>query len=488
MCCDERRPYQARHRDRLQAKHHRPAGEAAYMPEKTRVHRVTLHPLVILWIFLLPSPIVIWLHQELAFAGAEVTWQFASLDRGEYLYAWTRNRLLAWAVLYALGAALLRVALPREQEQPRLSAFARTGPGRSLVPFVVLVLLIGMTFLQAPADTLLLGMAIAVAFMATWALASSGPQLAGIVAGALLAATTTLLIFFAAEMVMRRPSVVRATGGSLALRSLLFGEIHAPRADAQQRSQRRNALPKPPGTKRVVALGDSFTFGDWVARQEDAWPDVLEQRANERGHSVQVANVGVSGSDTVQEAEFLRGQWAGFDPDVVVLQYTLNDTGQAPDGDPLPLLPILGVSLKRTSALYAFLDSRFAALQWNRNVTGYNPFFEEHSPGWKASREAIRDIAAQARERGVPVLFVLFPMFDSHLDEQRYRHLAAHRAITDFVRELGLPFLDLREDFAALDPNPTRWWAMPFDSHPNPKAHRIAGQRVADYLISLGWL
>ena len=49
-----------------------------------------------------------------------------------------------------------------------------------------------------------------------------------------------------------------------------------------------------PGVTRLVAIGDSVTFG-WGVEVQDAFPTLLEAELNRRGHKVEVLNAGVPG-------------------------------------------------------------------------------------------------------------------------------------------------------------------------------------------------
>ncbi|MBI2217654.1 MAG: SGNH/GDSL hydrolase family protein [Candidatus Rokubacteria bacterium] len=81
---------------------------------------------------------------------------------------------------------------------------------------------------------------------------------------------------------------------------------------------------KLPGVKRVLALGDSFTFGDAVELDE-TWPRRLEARLNESGgpRRVEVVNAGVSGWGTGHQLLFARAFADRLAPDLVVLAFSV---------------------------------------------------------------------------------------------------------------------------------------------------------------------
>ena len=83
---------------------------------------------------------------------------------------------------------------------------------------------------------------------------------------------------------------------------------------------------KPAGVLRVLALGDSVTFG-WGLRGEDAYPSQLASLLATLRPSLgaEVINAGVSGYGTWQQLLWLQGQGLDLQPDVVVLQAHLND-------------------------------------------------------------------------------------------------------------------------------------------------------------------
>lgn len=86
------------------------------------------------------------------------------------------------------------------------------------------------------------------------------------------------------------------------------------------------AEPKPADLFRILALGDSVTFG-WGLRGEDAYPSQLASllATLRPQQQFEVINAGVSGYGPWQEALWLEQVGQELQPDVVVVQAHLND-------------------------------------------------------------------------------------------------------------------------------------------------------------------
>jgi lysophospholipase L1-like esterase len=81
-----------------------------------------------------------------------------------------------------------------------------------------------------------------------------------------------------------------------------------------------------PGRTRVVALGDSVTFGNDLA-YADTWPAQLESRLRARLPELDVLDLGLGGYDTVQEVATLEALGLAFDPAHVIVGFCVNDVG-----------------------------------------------------------------------------------------------------------------------------------------------------------------
>ncbi len=88
---------------------------------------------------------------------------------------------------------------------------------------------------------------------------------------------------------------------------------------------RDHDVTKPPGVYRILVLGDSIAMGLRTDDTDDIFPSALERTLRASGRNVEVLNFGVSGYNTQQEVAMLADRGLAFDPDLVVLQYCLND-------------------------------------------------------------------------------------------------------------------------------------------------------------------
>jgi lysophospholipase L1-like esterase len=83
-----------------------------------------------------------------------------------------------------------------------------------------------------------------------------------------------------------------------------------------------------PAAVRFVALGDSYTIGTGVGREE-RWPDQLVERLTGAGMAIElVANLGVNGYTSRDLIEDELPQLAGLRPDFVSLLVGVNDVVQ----------------------------------------------------------------------------------------------------------------------------------------------------------------
>jgi lysophospholipase L1-like esterase len=84
------------------------------------------------------------------------------------------------------------------------------------------------------------------------------------------------------------------------------------------------ALEKAPGTFRILSLGESTAYGEYVTL-EDTYAWRIESALRARGLAVEVLNGGVRAWSTVQSARFLAREIDRLRPDLVLVYHEIND-------------------------------------------------------------------------------------------------------------------------------------------------------------------
>jgi len=260
---------------------------------------------------------------------------------------------------------------------------------------------------------------------------------------------------------------------------------------------------KPAGSRRLLFLGDSFTFGEGV-RFEHIYPeltaDLLEERLGARAPQIQSYDFGVGGYNTTAELFVLRHRGGlALQPDVVVVGYVLNDA----EG-PLFVRDALGMPSRQGPAVESLAppaeppDDALGQLhlvqlfrRWradreaaNAIIDYYRKLYDDSSPGWQESRRALLAIIKECNDRQIPCCVVIFPML-LQLDE-RYPFQGVHEKVSEAATSAGATVIDLLPLLKGM--RAESLWVHPVDQHPNEIVHRIAAEALAKKIVEKKWL
>src|SRR5512143_3674992 len=195
-------------------------------------------------------------------------------------------------------------------------------------------------------------------------------------------------------------------------------------------------LPKPPGVRRAVCIGDSFTWGASILF-DDAWPQRVERfLTRERHEPWEAVNLAESGLNAVQEAGRLEREGFAYDPDVVVVGYVLNDSEDANAAEARRAAdwieerrhPSAPSPLDRSALFRLVRDRVRATVENRRRVEGFRSMYAKDYAGWAAARQALKAMGGMCRERGVPIVVAIFPLFGNPLDD-RYPFADIHAKV-----------------------------------------------------------
>jgi tetratricopeptide (TPR) repeat protein/lysophospholipase L1-like esterase len=213
---------------------------------------------------------------------------------------------------------------------------------------------------------------------------------------------------------------------------------------------------KKPGVYRIIVVGDSISFGWWERRRE-TWPAVLEDLLSRYAPEecrFEVYNMSVGGYNAAQEYELIQGRVPEFHPDLILLQYCVNDHRTGLDA---------GLWRHYTRTAWRTRDFlRLRLQEWRERLASEN-----------LMQRSYRRIAAFCAREKLPVAAVVFP--------ERATPDASLEKTAGFIRSLGMPCLNLSGPLRACGFEET----MADSLHPNAFGHRITAEEVCRFLGDL---
>jgi len=247
---------------------------------------------------------------------------------------------------------------------------------------------------------------------------------------------------------------------------------------------RERSIDKPTGTFRIVAIGDSVTFG-WGVPVEQRFTDVMERQLNQQargGRRIEVINLSVPGYEAVEQGYLFRDVALRLDPDLIVFFFVANDVQLVPEEVAAmrratsPDQPVLQNVLRRSSVARWMFPNLVNLLrfQMSASTSGDRVEHVHELQGLEKGTAAAAEIYEQAmrRTRAGKASFAVLG-------------LEPFPPIEKACAERDVPFRGVVPADYLSDPTMRN---SATDAHPNAKAHeRIAGH-VIDALNEMALL
>lgn len=243
----------------------------------------------------------------------------------------------------------------------------------------------------------------------------------------------------------------------------------------------RSILPKASGEYRILALGDSVTFG-WGVDQDKIFPVRLESLLEWRLHRpVRVINSGVGGYNTVQEVTYFKQEGMALQPDLVILTYVQNDVEELnPAWNPsasssLPEKSVAEMvsSMARKLWLYRLAYHTYTYVLPKRQA-GPVVAAPQEGTGWRQSMAALQELVALCKARKIP-LIVFF---------ERMRPNDNNLLLEDVVRHAkGVLVEDMAPWFEGFDESSVE--NSKVDRHHNAEGHRVMAEHMANGIANV---
>jgi lysophospholipase L1-like esterase len=246
---------------------------------------------------------------------------------------------------------------------------------------------------------------------------------------------------------------------------------------------------------RILCIGDSHTFGTG-ATEDETWPARLAQSLASLGYDrAEVLNAGVPGYDTLQEAIWMKHTGLVYSPDLVLLQYFVNDTAvrdairpDEPEPDWIVKLvhPRRGGWTQRARSLSRTVDVALDAIYRTHamfeHVEQLTRWHAPDDPGWKVVTSALLQARGVAIASGARFAVVLYPILLR--DGDGFASRPALERVASFCRQHGIPVFDGEPALLASDIPEELLRMAPGDMHAGSEAHVVFGEAVARWLVS----
>ena len=281
-------------------------------------------------------------------------------------------------------------------------------------------------------------------------------------------------------------------------------------------------------TKRILLLGDSFTFGFGV-EQEETYGSILENLLNK---NYTILNAGVGGYSLDMEYIYLKEKGLKFNPDIVIVGFFIGNDVRDIDshkwveldekklpkkiasnkvyidnqsrlraiGDEdvikdnsFPILYNLNVFLSYKFHIYIFFKDRLKILFYK--LTGQEESFEksiyrsyydnETELLWKKTEDILLEMNQLVGENGKPFVIALIPSRDQLNKEKddTYSFTNPNRRLVNFGKGHNLIIIDLLPYFKEI--NNSKKFYYEKDSHWNSDGHKFAGKKIYERLKEL---
>jgi lysophospholipase L1-like esterase len=246
-------------------------------------------------------------------------------------------------------------------------------------------------------------------------------------------------------------------------------------------------LQKPAGIYRVVVLGDSVTEG-YDVEWKDVFAQVLQTRL---GNRYEVINIAAGGLNTPQEIHLFERVGSRYSPDLVVLNFVLNDVDfytkfapaqlAAERGDSriamfnLPIPPRVKRLLK-SSALIYFVKDRIQSFRESLLGTEGTSNYYERIWASEENRRKVTNgftrLAELRRKDHFAVLVMIWPLIT---DYRSYRFGWIHTWVAREATMVGFDVIDLLPQLSSV-PYRTLQASAEDSVHPNALGHRLGAE------------
>jgi len=270
--------------------------------------------------------------------------------------------------------------------------------------------------------------------------------------------------------------------------------------DAEGFRDRDRPLAKPAGAFRIVALGDSFTYGEG-APFDETWVSGLEQRLRARsgiGDRLDVVRLGMPRYFPGAEQLVLEHYGLPYQPDLVLVAVLPNDVVdthlgldaiqvdergflRSREGQRLGALG--GWLFEHSHVMRIVLRRGLEWLQQRRDPVRFEEVYREgglHEDDWRRLEADLDGLLRTSRSAGAAFALVSIPQQGPWTEVHRY----PERRLAAWAARNGVPFVPTLDAFSRASGGAPLF--HPLDGHCTPAGYAVIAGEVARVLVEQG--
>jgi lysophospholipase L1-like esterase len=269
------------------------------------------------------------------------------------------------------------------------------------------------------------------------------------------------------------------------------------------------------GRQRIVALGDSFAYG--IVPYQNNYLTLLEEGLNQKGKRAEVINMGIAGTGPKDYLALLKNEGLELQPDMVLVSFFIgNDFLQEKEERKLYSYSYLASFINYVVTLgqgyegkilnidgaYDDNASTFTEPKYIELETKRSEIYRQQDQGFQndlaGALNYLRQIKQVCDERRMKLAVLVIPdeiqvnrnlqtrvkqvkAFNSGVDD--YDFTLPNRQLAAGLKELGIPYLDVLDDFVRAASGTTLY--RPNDSHWNIAGNKLAAEALEKWILDL---
>ncbi|MBC8501316.1 MAG: SGNH/GDSL hydrolase family protein [DPANN group archaeon] len=242
---------------------------------------------------------------------------------------------------------------------------------------------------------------------------------------------------------------------------------------------------KPDNIFRIVAIGDSFTFGHGIELNE-TYIKQLEKKLNQNSSlRYEVINFGFPAYNVLQNYEMMKSRALRFNPDLIMLGYFLNDPEFIPGMNPLiqyckenkSVIDELNINIFEKSKIVRFLIRYYTTFVYEKKIAefgiGYFDYINsEKYLGWNCTKKIFNQINLLSKRNNIPVLLIIIPHYDVQM--------STYERIVNLSKKNGFYVLNFHTYF--LNISDEEVYTKNDKPHFNREGNKIISDSIYDFL------